>query len=101
MLGVAMAALACIGQATVQARLGEALFADIGMAAFAAVGRAAPPGRMTFSALGLEVSVRRIASQRRLAWAGGRKSPRAKWSAAKIAQKDPQNHYHHDRRSAA
>ncbi len=101
MLGMTLAAVIRIRQAAVHAGPGQALLADSGVAAFAAAGCVALPGRVTFGAGGLEFGVGGEAGQRLLARVGGRQLPRAKRPAAKVAQNDSQNQYHHDSRGTA
>ncbi len=57
MLGMALSAIPGIRQVAMHAGLVDPLFAYIGMATFAAVGRAALPGRVTPGALSLEIGV--------------------------------------------
>jgi hypothetical protein len=92
MFSVALSALSRIRQAAVHTGLESTLFADISVAAFTAIGRAAQPGRMASATVALEVGVRCESRQRILSRSGGRELPRAKRPATKGAYKEPQNH---------
>lgn len=57
MLGMAAAAIFSIGQAAMYTNSGEALIADICVTTFAAVGRAALPGRVASGALRFKIGM--------------------------------------------